>query len=465
MNYQQVSDNIIRNIGGTHNVTKLIHCATRLRFTLQDTGQADIEQLKKIDGVLTVIVSGGQTQLVIGDEVGNLFNVLQKKLGQTSTEEIESSPQKELPTGNVFERLIKTISGIFIPLIGLIAATGILKGFLTAAVVLNVVSDKSSTWQILSVVADAFFYFLPVILGFSAGKAFNTNPYITATVGAALIHPTMVEFYKEGTALTFLGIPVILMSYAQSVIPIIIAAKVTAIAEQFLKKVLPIAIQLIFVPLILFVVIIPATFLVIGPASIYASKGLADISLALYHLSPVVTGFILAGIWQVAVIFGLHWAFIPIFINNISVYGYDPINAMLYCTVFAQTGAALAVALRAKEEKLRTVSYTATLSGFLGITEPAIYGVNLPLRKPFIMASIGSAFGGAIAGYFSAKMFGGFAQGGIFGVPLFIDPAGLGASFYGFCMSLVVAFFIALILTWTMGYQVTAEKNAALKQN
>lgn len=145
MNYQQVSDNIIRNIGGTRNVTKLIHCATRLRFTLQDTGQADIEQLKKIDGVLTVIVSGGQTQLVIGDEVGNLFNVLQKKLGQASTEEIESSPREELPAGNVLERLIKTISGIFIPLIGLIAATGILKGFLTAAVVLNVVSDKSST--------------------------------------------------------------------------------------------------------------------------------------------------------------------------------------------------------------------------------------------------------------------------------------------------------------------------------
>lgn len=456
MNYQQVSDDIIRNIGGAENVVKLIHCATRLRFTLQDANQADIEQLKQIDGVLTVVVSGGQTQLVIGNEVGNLFNVIQRSLGHSANEgEDKRALTEEEPTGNIFERLIKTISGIFIPLIGLIAATGILKGFLTAAVVLNFVSDKSSTWQILSVVADAFFYFLPVILGFSAGKAFNTNPYITATVGAALIHPTMVEFYKEGTALTFLGIPVILMSYAQSVIPIIIAAKATAIAEHFLKKVLPIAIQLIFVPLILFVVIIPATFLVIGPASIYASKGLADISLALYHLSPVVTGFILAGIWQVAVIFGLHWAFIPIFINNISVYGYDPINAMLYCTVFAQTGAALAVALRAKEEKLRTVSYTATLSGFLGITEPAIYGVNLPLRKPFIMASIGSAFGGAIAGYFSAKMFGGFAQGGIFGIPLFIDPAGLGASFYGFCMSLAVAFFIALILTWTMGYQST----------
>ncbi|HAU3358594.1 TPA: PTS transporter subunit EIIC [Salmonella enterica subsp. salamae] len=459
MNYQQVSEDILKHIGGSDNVAKLIHCATRLRFTLKNNNKANVEELKKIDGVMTVVVSSGQTQLVIGNEVGNLFKVLEKKLGGTGSDTVTEAETKEEAQGSLFERAIKIVSGIFIPLIGLIAATGILKGFLTAAVVLNLVSDKNTTWQILSVAADAFFYFLPVILGFSAGKVFNTNPYITATIGAALIHPTMVEFFKDGTSLTFLGIPVILMSYAQSVIPVIIAAKVTAWGEQFLKKVLPVAIQLIFVPLVLFAVVIPATFLIIGPASIYASKGLADLSLALYHLSPVATGFILAGVWQVAVIFGLHWAFIPIFINNISVYGYDPINAMLYCTVFAQTGAALAIALRAKDEKLKTVSYTATLSGFLGITEPAIYGVNLPLRKPFIMASIGSAFGGAIAGYFGAKMFGGFAQGGIFGIPLFIDPAGLSSTFYGFCMSLATAFFVALILTWTLGYQTMNEPN------
>ncbi|EGP9511705.1 PTS transporter subunit EIIC, partial [Listeria monocytogenes] len=243
-----------------------------------------------------------------------------------------------------------------------------------------------------------------------------------------------------------------------SVIPVILAIYFMSKLEKVLVKFIPKSLQLIFVPLLLLLIVVPVSLIIIGPVSTYASQLLAKGALGLYSLSPMIAGFFLAGVWQVAVMFGLHWAFIPIFINNISVLGYDPINAMLYCTVFAQTGAVMAVMLKTRNQELRSLSITATISGFLGITEPAIYGVNLPYKKPFIMACVGSAFGGAIAGMSAAKMFGGFASGGIFGIPMFINPDGIGWDFWGFLISLVVAFSVALILTYFFGFKDKVEE-------
>lgn len=448
MNYPKLAKEILHGVGGNDNIANVMHCATRLRFSLKDESLAVKEKLEAIDGILTVVYSGGQVQLVVGENVNKVYAELTKLVVPAG--DAGDAPLKK---GNLFERFVRVISGVFLPVLGVIAASGILKGFLTAALISGLMDKENGTYQILFVVSDAMFYFMPIILGFSAGKTFNTNPYITATIGAALVYPTMVQLFQAGTPVSFLHIPVMLMNYVQSVIPIIIAAWFTAWLERQLQKAIPVNLQLIFMPLFLLIIVIPVTFLAIGPLSIYASKLLADGSLALYHLSPAAAGFLLAGIWQIAVIFGLHWAFIPIFINNIAVYGFDPINALLYCTVFAQTGAALAVAIKTREAKLKAVAYTASLSGFLGITEPAIYGVNLPSRKPFIMASIGSAAGGAIAGFFSAKMFGGFASGGVFGVPMFISPEGMNWGFYGFCLSLFVAFLVAALLTVTIGYR------------
>ncbi|EHD22687.1 protein-N(pi)-phosphohistidine--sugar phosphotransferase [Brenneria nigrifluens DSM 30175 = ATCC 13028] len=448
MDYPKLAQTILKEIGGNDNIVSVMHCATRLRFQLKDEALPIKERLEAIQGVLTVIYSGGQVQLVIGEHVNKVYLELQK--GITSLAPPEPIPVKK---GNLFEAFVGIISGVFLPVLGVIAASGILKGFLTAALITGLMNKDEGTYQILFVASDAMFYFMPVILGFSAGKTFNTNPYITATIGAALVYPAVIQLHQAGTPLSFLHLPVMLMNYVQSVIPIIIAAWFTARLDRLLQRVIPVNLQLIFVPFFLLIIVIPATLLAIGPISIYASKLLADGSLALYHLSPVVAGFLLAGIWQIAVIFGLHWAFIPIFINNIAVYGFDPINALLYCTVFAQTGAALAVAIKTRQTELKSIAYTASLSGFLGITEPAIYGVNLPSRKPFIMASIGSAAGGAVAGFFSAKMFGGFATGGVFGIPMFISAEGADWGFYGFCISLFVAFLVASLLTITIGYK------------
>ncbi|EAD8958203.1 PTS beta-glucoside transporter subunit IIBCA [Listeria monocytogenes] len=456
MNNSDLAKEVVKLVGGKENILSVIHCVTRLRFKLRDENLAETEKIKALKGVMTVVKSGGQYQVVIGDHVSYVYDEVIRVLGIKPDDAPQDNPEQEHKS--IFNKFVELISGIFMPVLGLLAASGILKGFLTAAVTMGLINTSAGVYEVLYAASDALFYFMPIILGFSAGKVFKTNQYLSAAVGAALVYPTLVDMYSNGAHLTFLHIPVILMNYTMSVIPVILAIYFMSKLEKVLVKFIPKSLQLIFVPLLLLLIVVPVSLIIIGPVSTYASQLLAKGALGLYSLSPMIAGFFLAGVWQVAVMFGLHWAFIPIFINNISVLGYDPINAMLYCTVFAQTGAVLAVMLKTRNQELRSLSITATISGFLGITEPAIYGVNLPYKKPFIMACVGSAFGGAIAGMSAAKMFGGFASGGIFGIPMFINPDGIGWDFWGFLISLVVAFSVALILTCFFGFKDKVEE-------
>ncbi|EAG6099371.1 PTS beta-glucoside transporter subunit IIBCA [Listeria monocytogenes] len=456
MNNSDLAKEVVKLVGGKENILSVIHCVTRLRFKLRDENLAETEKIKALKGVMTVVKSGGQYQVVIGDHVSYIYDEVIRVLGIKPDDAPQDNPEQEHKS--IFNKFVELISGIFMPVLGLLAASGILKGFLTAAVTMGLINTSAGVYEVLYAASDALFYFMPIILGFSAGKVFKTNQYLSAVVGAALVYPTLVDMYSNGAHLTFLHIPVILMNYTMSVIPVILAIYFMSKLEKVLVKFIPKSLQLIFVPLLLLLIVVPVSLIIIGPVSTYASQLLAKGALGLYSLSPMIAGFFLAGVWQVAVMFGLHWAFIPIFINNISVLGYDPINAMLYCTVFAQTGAVLAVMLKTRNQELRSLSITATISGFLGITEPAIYGVNLPYKKPFIMACVGSAFGGAIAGMSAAKMFGGFASGGIFGIPMFINPDGIGWDFWGFLISLVVAFSVALILTYFFGFKDKVEE-------
>ncbi|PZG40257.1 PTS beta-glucoside transporter subunit IIABC [Listeria ivanovii] len=451
MNNSDLAKAVVKLVGGKENILSVIHCVTRLRFKLRDENLADTEKIKALQGVMTVVKSGGQYQVVIGDHVSYVYDEVIQVLGIKPDDALQDDSEQEHKS--IFNKFVELISGIFMPVLGLMAASGILKGFLTAAVTTGLIDTSAGIYEVLYAASDALFYFMPIILGFSAGKVFKTNQYLSAAVGASLVYPTLVEMYSNGAHLTFLHIPVILMNYTMSVIPVILAIYFMSKLEKVLVKFIPKSLQLIFVPLLLLLIVVPVSLIIIGPVSTYASQLLAKGALALYSLSPMIAGFFLAGVWQVAVMFGLHWAFIPIFINNITILGYDPINAMLYCTVFAQTGAVMAVMLKTRNQELRSLSVTATISGFLGITEPAIYGVNLPYKKPFIMACVGSAFGGAIAGMSAAKMFGGFASGGVFGIPMFINPDGIGWDFWGFLISLVVAFSIALILTYFFGFK------------
>lgn len=466
MKDQQLADQILEKIGGKDNVNSLIHCVTRLRFKLKDEEVAKTNDIKKLEGVLTVVKSGGQYQVVIGDNVADIYSKIIPKLNSSVIIDNKKKDAKEkISLGN---QAVQLLSALFTPIIGPLAASGILKGFLVLLTITHILTEKSGTYLILYAASNALFYFLPILLGFSAAKVFKTSQYMGAVIGAALVYPNMVAAYNAGKALHFLGIPIVLMSYVQTLIPIIAAVYLLSVVEKFLNSVIPKVLKKIFVPLLCLVIVVPATFLVVGPITSTLSSWLATAILALYKLVPAFAGFVLAGIWQLAVLLGLHWAFIPIFLNNIATKGFDPIDAMLYCTVFGQVGAALAMTIKAKDAKFRELGTTAVISGFLGITEPIIYGVTIPHKKSFVMASIGSAFGGAIAGLSTSKMYGGFASGGIFGIPMFIGPHGVNKDFIGFVISLVVAFAVALILTLIFVPSVgskTLEKKGVAKES
>lgn len=447
MKDDQLANNILKLVGGKDNVNSLIHCVTRLRFKLKNESLAQTDDIKDLEGVMTVVKSGGQYQVVIGDKVTEIYNLITPQLNASAIESDDDSKSDAKEKTSIWNAAVQLLSGLFMPILGPLAAAGVLKGLLALCTTVGWLTTKSGTYMILYAASDAIFYFLPIILGFSAGKVFKTNSYMGAMIGAALVYPNLVSAYTAGSHLTFFGIPVVLMNYTQTLIPIIAAVYVLSVLEKFLNRIIPRQVKGILVPLFCLIIVVPLTFLIVGPITSTLSTWLANAVLALYHLFPAGAGFVLAGIWQLAVLLGLHWAFIPIFLNNIATKGYDPINAMLFCTVFAQAGAALAMAIKAKDTKFKELATTAFISGFMGITEPIIYGVTIPHKKSFAMASIASAFGGGIAGAAESKMFGGFAPGGIFGIPMFIGKSGIDVGFIGFLISLIVGFIGALVLT------------------
>ncbi|WNS77879.1 beta-glucoside-specific PTS transporter subunit IIABC [Domibacillus sp. DTU_2020_1001157_1_SI_ALB_TIR_016] len=461
MKYEQLAREIIANVGGKENVSSLVHCITRLRFKLKDESKANTEVLKNMDDVVTVMKSGGQYQVVIGNHVPDVYKAVVAEGGFQGQSPVEV---EEGPKGSLFNRFIDMISSIFTPVLGVLAASGMIKGFNALFVALGWIENTSGTYQILNATGDALFYFLPIFLGYTAIKKFGGTPFIGMAIGAALVYPALSTLTAgkplytlfEGTMfaspifVTFLGIPVILMSYSSSVIPIILATFFAAKVEKWLRTFIPDVIKAFVVPLFTLLIVVPITFMVIGPIATWASSLLGQGSLFLYNLSPVIAGILLGGLWQVIVIFGLHWGLVPIAINNVATMGYDTILAPVFAASFAQIGAVLAIVIKTKNQKLKSLSIPAFISGIFGVTEPAIYGITLPLKKPFIISCIGAAIGGAIAGFTNVK---GFIIGGlgIFGIPSYISPDGLGMDLWGALISIVVGFIAAFILTMLFG--------------
>lgn len=447
---KKLAEQIVKLVGGKDNVISLVHCVTRLRFKLKDEKKANDDAIKQLKGVMGVAHAGGQYQVIIGNNVADVYDQVMPLLGLSSEEEVTTDDEKD---GNIFSRLVALISSLFMPLLGVMTGAGMLKGLLVLLNVLGWVKQGTGTYMIWNAAADSLFYFLPVLLGFSAAKTFHVNKYLGAVTGGALVYPTMVAAATAHKAITFFGLLVNLMNYSQTMLPIVFAIWGMSWFEKGTKKVVPKVVQNLFVPLLDLMVIVPLTYLIVGPVMQTLSQWLSSASLWLYGLVPVVAGFVIGGIWQAAVIVGLHWAFIPVLMNNLMTNHFDPINGIMYCTLFGQVGAALAMGLKAKDKNFKEIAIPAAVSGFFGVTEPIIYGVTLPHKKSFVFASIGSAFGGAIAAAFHAGMYT-MPGGGIFGIPAFINPKGIDASFIAFVISLIVAFALAFILTFIWGDKV-----------
>lgn len=480
MKYEQLAKDIIQNVGGNENVISVVHCVTRLRFKLKDESKANTDVLKNMDGVVTVMKSGGQYQVVIGNHVPDVYKDVLAVGGFKAEGAVE---EEEAKGGNLFNRFVDIVSSIFTPILGVLAATGMIKGLNALFLSLKWLTEESGTYLVLNAVGDSLFYFFPIFLGYTASKKFGGSTFIGMAIGSALVYPTMSQLmtgdplytlftgtmFESPVYITFLGIPVILMSYSSSVIPIIIAAYFGAKVEKGFKKIIPDVVKTFLVPFLTLLVVVPLTFMVIGPIATWAGQLLGQATLWIYGLSPVIAGLFLGGFWQIFVIFGLHWGLVPIAINNVSVNGADPVLALVFAASFAQIGAVLAILLRTKQQKLKSLSIPAFISGIFGVTEPAIYGITLPLKKPFIISCIGGAVGGAIIGLFGTQ---GFIIGGlgIFGIPSYIHPTeGLNLAFWGSVIAIIAGFAVAFILTLLFGMskekpQETSEMNAHEKK-
>lgn len=472
--YDGLARIILQNVGGKANINSVAHCVTRLRFRLKDESKANTEVLEATDGVIKVLKAGGQYQVVIGNTVPDVYKAV-VDIGHIVAEGTvdedgnplggDEAPEKKKP----LDAVIDVVSGTIQPTLALLGAAGIIKGLLALAVFFHWMSAADGAYKMWNAVGDGFFYFLPIALGYTCAKKFKFNEFTGMALGMALCYPAMVNLTSgemlgavfANTAFemkyftTFFGIPVVMPAsgYTSSVVPIILGSMVAAKIEKWLKNIIPDVIKLFLVPFGVTVITVPLIYLVIGPISSILCSVLSLIISTLFGI-PVVGGIVagatIGALWQILVIFGLHWGVIPLGLINLGSLGYDYVLPCNTPAAWAQAAAVLAVMLKTKDDRLKKMSIGAFISACFGVTEPAIYGITLPKKMPFIMSCIGASIGGAIVGATNCIRFtmGGL---GLFALPCFIDPTegGVGiANLIKILMAMAVAIVISFVLTW-----------------
>lgn len=440
MDYNSLAKKIIKLVGGEKNVGSVIHCATRLRFKLRNNKKANKIELEKIEGVLSVVESGGQYQVVIGSDVAEIYKEIMV-ISNFGTEMDSKVEGKETVTAKIFG----VISGSFSPLIPALAGSGMLKALLTVLTLTHLLSTNSGTYSILSAAGNAVFYFLPIFLGITCATKLEANPYVGGVIGAALLEPNLTAMLAVGQTTTFIGIPVVLMNYSSSVFPIFISVSIFAVFEKLLKKVIYKDVQMFLVPMLSLMVMVPLTVIAFGPFGVYAGRAIGVGVTFLSVRSGILTGAVMGAAWTFLTVFGLHWALIPIILANIASGG-DPIYAMAAAAVFAQIGLAFGIFVKTKDKKIKTLAGAGMLPALLsGITEPIIYGLLLRYKRTIPYVAIAGAIGGAISGVLGV-------QEKVFAFPSALaTPAFSPMLMYVFAM--IVAFVIATLLTIIFGYE------------
>jgi len=444
MDYEKVSQEIIREVGGEKNISSATHCATRLRLILKDESLANDDQVKKIKGVLGVVRSQGQYQIIIGQEVGKVFKYF------NSNENNEQDSKKKF-------NILELIAGCFTAILPVLTAAGMLQALLVLATSFGV-SDKSDTYVVLYNIANAAFYFLPIILGFSCAKKFHVNPYMGAFLGAILVDPSLMGV--EG--LKFIGIPIKAVTYSSSVVPIFLGIAFMSLVEPIVDKYSPKVVKFFLKPLLTIVIVAPVTLIVLGPLGMIIGEYLSKLIVFINDNFGLLTPVIIGGLCPVIIMTGMHYAIMPISIQQFSTMGYDSIMApgMLCCNI-AQGAAGLAVAFKTKSQDLKTLATSTGITALLGITEPVMYGVNLKLKKPFMAVMIGGACGGIVSGIFSVRSFA-FASPGLAGIAIFIGGEGF-KNIIGAVLSMIVAFVVTFILTIAFGFEDEVDEENLLE--
>lgn len=460
-NYNDLADSIVTLVGGEQNINSLYHCITRLRFKLKDISiaQQNTSKIKELAGVLSVVEANNQYQVVIGNEVENVFNTIMARyniksaLGSDNNDEITTNSEEE-KEGNIFLRFFNTLSSIFNPIIMPLAGAGMIKALLVVLTTYNFMSAESSTYKILSATGNSVFYFLPLFLALSAARVFKANQFVALAIVAALLEPNFTALVTaNGVTVDFLGLPAILMGYSGTVIPAIISIFVYSKLEKILKRFIPKSLEIFLLPMVALLIMVPITVMVIGPVGVYLGDGLGSLINIISERSGLLAGLVIGGGWTLLVMIGIHWGVVPIMVNNLATYGYDIIRPMVAAATFASAGAALGVFFRTKNKETKSLALSSLIPALLGgITEPIVYGLSVKYKKPLIAQIIAGAIAGAFMGAMKTKAI-------VYVFPALTTlPAFFGETFPIYCIGIAMAFFLSAILTYILGLDEKIEE-------
>ncbi|WP_145323606.1 beta-glucoside-specific PTS transporter subunit IIABC [Paenibacillus xylanexedens] len=456
MDTQQLSKDILKLVGGEENIDQVTHCMTRLRFNLNDNQKADKATLKNTPGVMGVMENGGQFQVIIGNDVPVVYNALVGNMSKSPNADnaTSSASTGEKKKRNPVSALFDFISGIFTPILPAITGAGMIKGIVAILVALGWLSDTSSTYIILSAIGDGAFYFLPIILAISAARKLGSNMYIGAALAAGIMHPTITALLAEGDS-TFAGIKVIAATYSSTVIPIILAIWIASYVEKAVDRVTHASLKLLVVPTVTLLIMVPLTLMTVGPLGTVLGNGLSGGISWLFDNMSIFASILIGGTMSLLIITGMHYALLPIVVGSMTTLGYDFIIPLMFAANLAQGGAAFGVGLRSRNSKTKSLAYSTGLTAIMGITEPAMYGINMKFKKPFIAALIGGAIAGGFMGIFNVKSYVITGLAGLPSVAAFISPA-ISTLLYALAGGLI-AIVAAAVLTYILGFQ---EENA-----
>jgi beta-glucoside PTS system EIICBA component len=458
MAYEKDAQAIIAGVGGAENIASAYHCITRLRFTLKDNSKADAAALNAVPTVMGVNDTGGQYQVVIGDRVSDVFRAVAAIEPRLAADSEDAAPAASGKGKNPLQRFFDFIGGVFAPLLPAIAGAGLLRGILALLGFFGWIDTASDTYAVLTAIGDAVFYFLPIMVAMTAAKKLGANQYVAVAIAGVLVYPSFVALLGSGEAVDFLGLPVTATSYSYTVIPTLLAIYLMSWVERGFNRIIPRVVRLMVVPLLTMVVVVPITLIALGPLGTFVGNGISGgITWGLANGGPI-AGLVIGALLPLIIMTGMHYALVPFILTNLAQSGADKFLPLTYVQSFATTGAALGVAIRAKSKSLKTLAFSTTFTGLMGVTEPALYGLVLPLRRPLIATMIGSAVGGAISLGFGVDAYVLAGNSGIPGLPGLV-----GATFGWAMVAIVVAFVVSTAMTLILGFDESAYAASAPK--
>ncbi|MDO4908663.1 MAG: beta-glucoside-specific PTS transporter subunit IIABC [Corynebacterium sp.] len=446
--YQKLAADVLEAVGGESNIRQASRCATRLRLVLKETPEDAIQKISQMTGVITALEKGGQFQVVIGNRVGEVYEAFMDMV------DIDEGADLGENKASVMNRIIATMSACMTPFVYVLAGAGLIQGILIIVRMIYPNFENTGANAVYDFISWAPFTFLPVLIAISAAAHFKVNTYISVAIAAALVSPTWTELaghIADGEKLSFFGIPLTGTTFTSTVIPPIVMVWVLSYVERFCKKILPATVSQLFTPLLCLAIMVPATLLVIGPITQGGASAVADGYNWLVDHAPILAGILVGSLWQVVVIFGVHWGLVPLAIVNLETYGEDTFQ--IFCTIalIAQVGATAAVFARSKVASRRNLAASATVTGIFGITEPAIYGVTLPLKKPFILGCVGGAIGSVVAALAGVHQ---YVYAGLVSPLTIVNAYKAGtSSLTWMIISCVIGFIAAFLLVWILGFK------------